>query len=180
MVTKTSSTRIEREHHKQAFETYYTLGPRRTYAAVAERFGVSMSTIKNWSRAFRWRRMLQVRQAWQTQQVTEHMDQVLQERTDRARKLLDLALARMARYLADGKLKTAPRDLLLLEGLKRRLSRLNDRASDPDQPVRRMVLAIMPHNGRSEPRQPLIPESQLDDYLASMRYEGPAKGGSSV
>jgi len=89
-------------------------------------------------------------------------------------------VVRVAKYLADGKLKTAPRYLLLLEGLRRRLSRLNDRESDTDQPVRRRVVAIMPHNGRGEPWQPLITESQLNNYLTSIGYEGPAKGGSSL
>ncbi|MBU1319380.1 MAG: hypothetical protein KKH67_09330 [candidate division Zixibacteria bacterium] len=48
--------RPENEKQKSAFEYYYGLGYKRTYAAVAKKFDVSIRTVKNWSGLYDWRK----------------------------------------------------------------------------------------------------------------------------
>ena len=51
-------TRYENLRHKEAFEFYYALGPDRTLDAVADKFGVTLSTVQHWSHFFSWRERL--------------------------------------------------------------------------------------------------------------------------
>jgi transposase len=62
-VAKARLVQIEQEHHSQAFEAYHQLGPKRSHKAVAEQLGVSVASVKNWSRSFRWQERIAERDA---------------------------------------------------------------------------------------------------------------------
>ena len=40
--------------HQKAFQYYYSLGDKRSYPLVAEKFSVSLTSIKKWSKAHNW------------------------------------------------------------------------------------------------------------------------------
>lgn len=65
----------ERLKQLQAFEYYYSLGPKRTLKDVAAKFGYSIPTVSSWSATFDWKN-----------RVTERDKEVIQkqvEETDR-------------------------------------------------------------------------------------------------
>jgi transposase-like protein len=89
----------------EAFCAFLELGPRRRYAAVARKLGVSLRTIKRWAIQFDWRQRLNA-QAAQTagqfvlDQADELADTVARERSLRDRQLLlaDAVLDLTERY----------------------------------------------------------------------------------
>lgn len=110
-MAKTRLVHTEREHHKQAFETYYALGLKRSHRVVANKVGVSVSTIKNWSRSFRWRERIaerdaQVARAVANRSVTDEVDHL-----GRNLQIVRMALVRLAKAVADGQVKMALGDL---------------------------------------------------------------------
>jgi transposase len=119
--------KTERYKHDKAFETYCSLGPKRTYRQVAEHFGVSVSTIKAWARAENWRQRLQEREATVARQTA---DQVIGERiadATRKRKMVELALVKVLKAINAETVKVQVGDLDRLLRLQAYLD--GDRAS---------------------------------------------------
>ena len=114
--------RIEKESHKRAFEFYYSLGLKRTYKAVAAEFGVSVSTIKNWSRWFRWQDRLSEREAEIIRRMADKTLQKGVEQNERDLKIVQAAIVQVAKKIAGGQIKTQLRDLEWLIPLERSLS----------------------------------------------------------
>jgi len=144
------------------------MGAKRSYAAVAREVGVSKSTVKNWARAFRWQLRLEARQAYDNQILVDQTDEALKERTERAKKILDVAILQLAKLLSEGCLRASSRDLPRLERLKARLDRWQDHQKAGGS---RRAVFILPDNGRDEPGWPSLHKSQVDDFLASLRRE---------
>jgi transposase len=131
-MTNSRQNSMEMEHHKQAFELYYGSGLKRTYKAVAARFGVSVSTIKNWSRAFRWQERITERESEATHQIT---DQVAQQRTEfleQLIKFIQIASRLTMKNVAEGKVKSSVKDLATLVDLHQKVSTLLGLETDPD------------------------------------------------
>lgn len=101
----------EQEHHKRAFEHYYALGEKRSYQHVAEQMGVSPSTVKLWSRSFDWRRRIHERDAQIARTVADRVIQSGIEEHDRNRKIVTMALMKLAKGIAEGKVKMQMGDL---------------------------------------------------------------------
>jgi hypothetical protein len=114
------------EHHKQAFETYYGLGLKRTYQAVADKIGVSSSTIKNWSRSFKWREQIRERDVAITRQAVDQTFRQGVVENERNLKIVQAALMRSAKDIAEGKVPIRIRDLDLLIQLEERLRSITD------------------------------------------------------
>jgi len=159
----------ERGYQKCAFEIYYALGERRSYAAVAEKLGMSTSTIKQWARKFGWRKRLDHRNSWQTDDEPERTDDAQSEQAERAIRFLNAALARMITHLAEGNLRVSPQDLLSLHRLEEQISERVNRYSDGREKARQRC-ALLPDNKRGGPDKRVIPESQLDEYLDYLKY----------
>lgn len=159
----------ERGYQKCAFEIYYALGDERSYAAVAEKLGMSTSTIKQWARKFGWRKRLNHRISWQSEQKVEPMDDARYEQIERAIRFLDAALRRMITHLAEGNLKASPQDLLSLHRLEEKISRLVSQRSDERKKAQR-VRIILPNNRRGRTDEGVIPKSQLPEYLDYLEY----------
>lgn len=92
----------ETETHKQAFELYYGLSLKRNYAAVADQFCRSVSTIKNWSRAFNWRQRIEEREAERMRIVEESASSSQLKLTRNLLKITKAALSISMRDMLDG------------------------------------------------------------------------------
>lgn len=97
--------------HDQAFEIYRSLGPKRTYGAVARQMGVSLSSVKSWASRGRWRERIGEREL---ATAREDADQALSdtaEDREQQRKIIRLALVKLARAIVDGKVRFQGADL---------------------------------------------------------------------
>jgi hypothetical protein len=95
----------EQERHQKAFEIYYAQGEKRSHSRLAADLGVAVGTVKLWSRTFNWQQRLRERDATAARQVA---DQTLRSSTDdlsRSKKLVALALNRLAKAVISGEIK---------------------------------------------------------------------------
>jgi len=83
----------ETEEQKQAFELYYGLGLKRSYSTIASQTGVSLSTMKNWGKAFDWQQRVEQRDALKRQELAESISA---DNADTVRRLLQIARATRA------------------------------------------------------------------------------------
>ena len=156
----------ERGSQKCAVEIYYAVGDERSHAAVAEKSGMSTSTIKRWARKFDWRERLNHRIAWQAEDEPKRTDDARLEQVKRAVRFLDAALARMITHLAQGNLRASPQDLMALHHLEQQISERTDKREETEP-----LFAYMPHNNRGvPPGRRVIPESQLNEYMDYLKY----------
>ena len=58
-----------------AFEYYYSLGPERTYKKIAEKFGVSINTVKKWAQRYGWRKRKSDRDTLIQKRVEEELNE---------------------------------------------------------------------------------------------------------
>ena len=110
-MAKSDRLQAEQGHHKRAFELYYAQGTKRSYRSVGDEFGVSPSTVKLWSRSFRWKERIRERDAEAARKIA---DQSLQSRTGelgRNQRLVQMALVRVAKGIAEGKVRMQLGDL---------------------------------------------------------------------
>ena len=150
-MAKAKILQTEKEHHKQAFEFYYGLGSKRSYKAVAERFDVSASTIKNWSRSFRWRERIDEKDSAVTREMVDQTSQQTVEQHERNLKIVQTGLMRTAKDIAEGKVKVRMQDLERLMLLEHRLLSMKDSHLDVDgKPVPPRVVLYLPDNGRDK------------------------------
>lgn len=105
--------KIEREKpiHKEAFEYYYSLGSKRSYALVAQRVHKSVVSIKNWGANFRWQDRVVERDALIAKAVTEKTTGEELSYRIRNKKIVQLAIVELAKAIAAGKIKMTLSDL---------------------------------------------------------------------
>jgi transposase len=101
----------QREHHEKAFEFYYALGEGRSYRQVAEEFSVSLGTVKLWGRSFDWGRRIAERDANVARAMADRSVKDATERGLRNSKLIEMALVRVAKAIAEGEVKMTVSDL---------------------------------------------------------------------
>ncbi len=101
----------EQPHHEKAFEYYYALGEKRSYAKVAKEFNVSPSTVKLWGKSLRWKQRLKERDLQVAREVAGRTlaDEV--SHRERNLQIVHMALVQLARALADGEVKMSLGDL---------------------------------------------------------------------
>ena len=130
----------EQEHHQKAFEYYFALGEKRNYEAVAEKFGVSVSSVKLWGRSFGWKKRVKERdlEVARTMAQRSLKDEVT-HRT-RNRQLVQLALVQLAKAIAGGKVKMTLSDLDKLVRLEAFLA---------DEPDSRQEILVGELHGKS-------------------------------
>ena len=145
------------------------MGDERSHAAVAEKSGMSISTIKRWAQKFDWRERLNHRIAWQAEDKPEQTADAQSEEVERGIRFLDAALARMITHLAKGNLRASPQDLLSLHRLEEQISERVNHCSGKREKAQQARL-FLPFNNRKTPNQRVIPESQLNEYLDYLKY----------
>jgi transposase-like protein len=110
-MVKSEQVATEQEHHRKAFEFYYSLGGQRSMEKVAKELGVSVSTVKLWSRSFNWRQRLWEREANTARQIADrHLSNEI-DGFDRHKKIVKMALLKVAKAIADGKVRIQMADL---------------------------------------------------------------------
>ena len=95
--------KTEQDHHRKAFELYFSLGAERSYKEVARQMGVSPRAIKLWSKSFDWPPPIGERDAEVARQsAVRKIGTAVIDRTQ-LRKITRLGLMRVAKALADGR-----------------------------------------------------------------------------
>ncbi len=67
-------TPVENETQRRAFAFYYSLGPERSLAKVAEMFLVHEGTVKNWSALFGWKKRLEEQDAFSDIELADRLN----------------------------------------------------------------------------------------------------------
>jgi hypothetical protein len=148
---KQEQTRNESELQKQAFEYYYALGWKRRYAVVARKCEVSVSTIKNWSRWFRWQQRVGERDAETTRAVVAKNQASAADQRERDFKMFDLIQRKGLKDLVEGRSKVAPKDMLAAAQLRQRLEeKAQEEAEAEGKSASTRNVFLMLDNGRGD------------------------------
>ena len=121
MPEKADRLQTEQEHQRQAFAVYAGLGARRSYRRVAEQMGVSVSAVKLWAQSFGWQKRLQEQEADKTRQLADRATQQGSAESQRNLKIVQAALIRLAKGIAEGSVKMQMGDLDRLVRLEEHL-----------------------------------------------------------
>jgi transposase-like protein len=148
---KQEQTRNETELQKQAFEYYFALGWKRRYADVAAKYEVSASTIKNWSRWFRWQQRVEERDAETTRAVVAKNQASAADQRERDFKMCDLIQRSGIKNILEGRCKVGPKDMLAATQIRQRLeeSALEAAEAEGKSASTRNVFLIL-DNGRGD------------------------------
>ena len=132
-MSKQRHQRTEQENHRKAFETYYALGEKRSYRQIAQQLGISLPTIKNRARTFRWQDRVAVRDADGARRMADRTLQETAADQQRNRKIVEMALSKLARAILDGSVKMQLSDLDRLIRLQTFLNeRRNEKSGRPE------------------------------------------------
>jgi Asp-tRNA(Asn)/Glu-tRNA(Gln) amidotransferase C subunit len=123
--------RTEQPHQLQAFERYFALGEKRTHAAVAREMDVGLAIVKLWARSFSWRDRVHGRELELARQIADKSLKAAVDNKTKRRKILELALAKLARAIAEDKVKYQASDLERIYRLLEELERVDGSAAPP-------------------------------------------------
>jgi hypothetical protein len=107
---------------QQAFELYWSLGRKRTYRRVAAQLGVSVSTIKSWSRQNNWKQQIAERAVQEARQLADSAETGPDPDNVRNLKITRVALMKVAKAIAEGRVRIQMGDLDRLVKLEERLT----------------------------------------------------------
>ena len=127
---RTDHLQVEQEHHIAAFERYYALGESRSYEQVAQEMKVSVAAVKLWGRSFDWQKRVHLRDIQSARRIADQTFDARLQDHEHHRKLIRLALARLAKAIADGSVRMQLSDLDRLIRLDHALS--GKPLGDPD------------------------------------------------
>jgi transposase len=151
----------EKDHNKKAFEVYYALGPKRSQEAVAKKLGMSVSTIKNWSRSFNWRGRVAERDAEVAREIANKTITDEVSRRKRNLQIVNMSLVQLAKSIAAGKLRMTLSDL-------DRLIRLELLLTDQPDGRQEIIFGDLKNKSREELKEMLQAEmgklKQLEDH----------------
>jgi len=126
--------RTEQEHHKKAFEVYYAMGAKRNYRQVAQELDVSPRTVKLWARSFGWKERVAERETATARRVADRTLQSSVSGLERNHKIVEMAIVRLAKAIADGKVRMQLGDLERLIRLQEIVDRHKDMNRIPQTP----------------------------------------------
>ena len=110
-MSKLRRLQSEQDRHRHAFEVYFSQGGSRSHERVAKEIGASVATVKSWSRSFGWQRRVDERDAHVAREVADRSLQSGIEEYERNLKIVRVALMKLAKGIADGKVKMQMGDL---------------------------------------------------------------------
>jgi hypothetical protein len=122
MAEKTQNLTIP-DIHQTAFELYHSLGNKRTYKAVAAQLGVSERTVRTWAKRNDWRQRISERDVGEARRLADQTMSTAMTRQGRNSKIVEMALVRLARGIADGKVRMHLADIERLIRLQAELDR---------------------------------------------------------
>ena len=114
----------EQDHHRKAFEIYASQGHGRSYEKVAEALSVSVAGVKKWGRTFDWRRRLQERELDTARQIADRTLQTTISDQERYHKIVRMAVTKLAKAIAEDRVKLQAADLDRLIRLEDYLSHI--------------------------------------------------------
>lgn len=109
---------VEKDHVRKAFEIYASQGHSRSYERVAEALNVSVATVKQWGRAHGWRRRVQERELETARQIADRTLQASINDEELFDKIVRMALKKLAKAIAEDRVKLQGADLDRLIRLK--------------------------------------------------------------
>ncbi len=104
-------SRPEKEQHQKAFELYYAQGEKRSFPRLAKDLGVSVASLKVWSKAFGWQQRLRERDATVARQVADNVIGSATVNATRKRKMVELALMKVIKAISADKVRIQVGDL---------------------------------------------------------------------
>ena len=146
---------------EEAFAFYAELPAKeRRYAPVAERFGVSLATIKLWASKGRWRRRVAERDARVVRRAVDKAETAEVDNRSRYMKMVELALLKLVNGIATGEVKGAYSDVDRLIRLKVFLEEPETGAAGPQA----IVVNLIRSGGidDSTPSNPALPPRDSD------------------
>ena len=103
--------RTEQDHHLKFFEYYYSLGESRSYEKVAAAMGVSVAAIKLIAASFNWKQRVHERDLDRARQLADRTLQTTMEDQARYQKVVRMAVMKLAKAIAEDKIKLQGADL---------------------------------------------------------------------
>jgi hypothetical protein len=128
--------KTEQEHHRQGFERYYALGESRSYERVAAEMSVSPAAVKLWGRSFQWRSRVRSRDLEVARRLADRASTTVSDTRSKRRKILDLAIMKLAKAVAEDQVRYTAGDL-------EKLLRLEQQLADLEQ-TRELTLSASP------------------------------------
>jgi transposase-like protein len=144
----------EQPHQEKAFEYYYALGEKRTYAKVARKFDVAPSTVKLWGKSFGWKGRVKQRELEIAREMASRTLSDEVNHRERNLQIVQMALVQLARAVADGQVKMTMGDL-------DKLIRLESFLRDEPDSRHEIVVADLRNKSDEELRQMLREEVRM-------------------
>lgn len=107
---------------QQAFELYLSMRPRRSYRRVADQMGVSVSTVKAWSKQNHWRQRIMEREVDESRKLADQVENDADAKSARSLKVVNMAILKIAKAIAEGRVKASMGDLDRMVRLEERLT----------------------------------------------------------
>src|SRR3972149_7213052 len=105
------AARLEKENHRKAFELYCARGEKRSFSRLAKELGVSVASLKLWSKSFSWQGRLRERDATIARQAADQVIGSAIAHASRNRKMVELALMKGIKAINSDKVKIQVGDL---------------------------------------------------------------------
>ena len=103
--------KTEQPHQKEAFERYHALGHERSYERLARELGVVTATVKLWGRSFDWQDRIQHRELESARRIADRTETEAIDQRGRHRKVIEMALVKIARAIAEDRVRFQASDL---------------------------------------------------------------------
>jgi transposase len=161
-MTKAAHIPTEKASQKQAFEAYYSLGPKRKYKNVAERYGVSVSTIKNWARHFGWQERVEQRETEICRSVADRSRQQGVDWLERQMVYLEGVASRIARDVGEGRAKTSLGDIGTLIEERRKLAAILESKNEGQNGKEARFILYVPDESRHSNSRSVTANSPLE------------------
>ncbi len=120
----------EKQKHREAFELYFAMGPGRSLTRLAAKLGVSESTVKMWSRVFRWAERIEERGRQAAASLVKQAGDTAEDELAKDKQIVRLGLAHVTKSLVEGRLKGNVSDIERMIRLKRELDADGRRGQD--------------------------------------------------
>ena len=95
----------EKLKHTEAFEYYYSLGDKRNYQKVADKFQVSHTSIRKWSKNFNWKERIQQRDFQNAKELKKKTDKAIISEKANYRKIIKGAIGQFVKKLQSGEIE---------------------------------------------------------------------------
>ena len=118
--------------HEQALLLYQSSGPKRTFKTVAQQLGVSERTVRSWAKQHDWRGQVAEREMAEARRLADQAVTASATQQDRNLKLVRGALMKVAKGIAEGRVRIQMGDLDRLIRLEGDLTEQRDHIDRPD------------------------------------------------